>query len=241
MPRPLVSVIIPVFNHRRALKRSLGSLVAQAYRPLEVIIVNDGSTDGVEADREEVKNLLNAAGLLCVWITCTNRGAAVARTTGFEASKGEYVLFWDADTLAPPAFIARYVEALEKNPRASYAYADYQYGWKAMPSRPFDATMLKRCNYIDMTSLIRRADFPGFDENLRRFQDWDLWLTLLSMGKTGIYVPGSRYRKIVGLRSGISSWFPSWFIRHALPFSGIKKYHAAREKIFTKHAALLRS
>ncbi len=89
---------------------------------------------------------------------------------------------------------------LEKNPNASYSYTGY-YGIVVdnsnhpirenfrIPTIPFNEIKLKSANYISTMSLIRREAFPMFDENLKRFQDWDLWLTMLKNGKKGVSVP----------------------------------------------------
>ena len=118
-----------------------------------------------------------------------NKGAAHARNHGFKESKGKFIIFWDADVLAKPTMLTEMYEVLQQNPKASYAYSQLKLGWKKIKSRPFDAAALKKFNYIDMISLIRREHFPGFDESLKRFQDWDVWLTMLEKGHEGIFIP----------------------------------------------------
>ena len=236
---PLISVIIPVYNHAHTLKRSIESIFNLTYRPLEVIVVNDGSTDNFD---EVIKDCLLltdgdciGAGSVLSVISQPNLGAPVARNRGFASSKGEYVIFWDADTLAHPQMLQKMFAYLQKHPEASYAYSQFKFGWKRIKSQPFDAGKLKQINYIDVTSLIRRADFPGFDESLKRFQDWDLWLTMLEQGKTGVFIPEVLYEKVVGSREGISTWLPSFM--YQLPWKSVqvKKYETAKQIIVKKH------
>ncbi|TSC84801.1 MAG: glycosyltransferase [Parcubacteria group bacterium Gr01-1014_13] len=236
---PLISVIIPVYNHAHTLKRTLESLFNQTYRPLEVIVVNDGSTDNFDEVVKECLLLTDGdcigAGSVLSVISQPNSGAPVARNRGFAISKGEYVIFWDADTLAHPQMLQKMFAYLQKHPEASYAYSQFKFGWKRIKSQHFDAEKLKQINYIDVTSLIRRADFPKFDESLKRFQDWDLWLTMLEQGKTGIFIPEVLYEKVVGSREGISTWLPSFMYQLPWKTKQVKKYEEAKEIIVKKH------
>lgn len=81
--------------------------------------------------------------------------------------------------------------ALITNGEASYSYCDYSRSGHfsgIFTSRPFDLITLKNHNYISTMSLIRAKDFPSFNEQVERLQDWDLWLTMLEQGKRGVYV-----------------------------------------------------
>ncbi|KKR34629.1 MAG: Glycosyl transferase family 2, partial [Candidatus Magasanikbacteria bacterium GW2011_GWA2_40_10] len=154
----LISVIIPVYNHAHTLKRSIESIFNQTYRPLEVIIVNDGSTDNFEEVVKECLHLTDerciGAGSVLSVISQENAGAPVARNKGFAVSKGEYVIFWDADTLSNPQMLQKMYAYLQKHPDASYAYSQFKFGWKRIKSHSFDESLLKKLNYIDITSLI---------------------------------------------------------------------------------------
>ncbi len=254
---PLISVIIPVYNHAHTLKRTIESIFRQTYRPLEVIIVNDGSTDNFA---EVIKDCLLltegdniGGGSALSVITQSNLGAAAARNNGFANSKGEYVIFWDADTLANPQMLQQMYAYLQKFPDASYAYSQFKFGWKKIKSQNFDAAKLKQINYIDTTSLIRRSALSvltviptaveeslsntvgPFDVSLKRFQDWDLWLTMLEQGKTGVFIPEVLYEKTVGSREGISNWLPSFVYQLPWKTKQVKKYETAREIILKKH------
>lgn len=224
---PLVSIIIPVYNRQEVFERSSASALIQTYQNIEIIVVDDGSNPPIKIENQRVQLFRQE-----------NRGAPAARNFGFSKSKGEYVIFWDADVMADPHMIAKMVAALENNPTASYAYCDFYLGKKKMPAGSFDADRLRKINYITTTSLIRRADFPGFDESLKKFQDWDLWLTMLEKNKAGVYIP--EYLFSVETGGTMSSWLPSWAY-HApwkwLPGISVKvkKYEEAKAIVRKKH------
>ncbi|OGH91637.1 MAG: hypothetical protein A2534_00930 [Candidatus Magasanikbacteria bacterium RIFOXYD2_FULL_39_9] len=237
--QPLISVIIPVYNHAHTLKTSIEGIFRQTYRPLEVIVVDDGSTDNFEEAVKEClalteKECIGEGSLLSV-ISQPNAGAPAARNRGFAASKGEYVIFWDADTISDPNMLQKMYKALQNNPQAVYAYSQFKFGWKTFKSQEFNSEKLKQINYIDVTSLIRRKDFVGFDEKIKRFQDWDLWLSMLEQGKIGVFVPEVLYKKIVAGRVGISNWLPSFFYKLPWKSKQVQKYDDAKEIIVKKH------
>lgn len=228
-----ISIIIPIFNHAHTLECSLLSIKAQSVKPLEVIIVNDGSTDNFN---EVIKSILEKMNWLNTKvIQQTNQGASAARNRGLREAKGENVIFWDADTVAKPAMLAELESALKAHPEASYAYCQFKFGWKTMRSQSFNAEDLKRYNYIDTTTLIRRPCCPLWDESLQRFQDWDLWLTLLEQGKIGVFVPKVLYKKIVRGRKNYSSWLPHFMYHLPWQTKGVKAYEEAKKIITKKH------
>jgi glycosyltransferase involved in cell wall biosynthesis len=228
-----ISVIIPCYNHAPTVGRCLESVFAQTHRDLEVIVVDDGSTDDLASALAPFKGRLTL-------IRQENRGGPAARNRGFAASTGEFVLFCDADIVWEKDAFERMAAALETHPEAAYAYGSFRFGWKTFRLWPFDAERLKRHNYIHTGSLIRREAFPGFDESLKRFQDWDLWLTMLERGLTGVWVPRLLCR-VITLRGGISSWLPSFVYR--LPWKRLgwapkrlRAYEAAAAIIRKKHS-----
>ena len=234
---PLISIIIPVYNHAHTLERCFDSIFKQTYRPLELIIVDDGSNDNFE---EVISRLTppyegGGEGVVCKVIRQQNSGASAARNRGFKEAQGEYVIFWDADTVARPEMLERFKRQLDEHPEASYAYSQFKFGWKTMRSQRFKIEDLRLYNYIDTTSLIRRKDSVPFDESLKRFQDWDLWLTMLRQNKTGIFVPEVLFRKIVSGRKGISSWLPSFFYKLPWKNRQVKEYETARTIVLRKH------
>lgn len=236
MNSKLISIVIPVYNHAHTLERAVDSVFNQTYRPLEVIVVNDGSTDNFARAVQRIK--INYPNLPIKVLNQENKGAPAARNAGLKEAKGEYVIFWDADTIGEPFMLEKMVEALEKNAAHSYAYSQFKFGWKIMKSQEFDPVALQKINYIDAGSLIRRSEAIPWDESLKRFQDWDLWLTMLEQKKTGVFIPEVLFRKIVQGRKNISSWLPSFAYKLPWKSKRVRDYEAAREIILKKHGLI---
>jgi glycosyltransferase involved in cell wall biosynthesis len=106
---PLVTVVIPAYNAERHLPEAVASVLAQTYQPLEIVAVDDGSTDGT-------LQALRRFGPRVRSIAQVNAGAGAARNVGVAMATGSYIAFLDADDYWPPQKVARQVETLEQNP-----------------------------------------------------------------------------------------------------------------------------
>lgn len=115
------------------------------------------------------------------------KGANWARNEGFKYVNTEFVLFSDNDIEWKSHALETLLRVLKMTPKASYSYGRYRINDQIWSHQAWDPYMLRAENYISTMSLIRTKDFPGFDENIRRLQDWDLWLTMLGQGKRGVY------------------------------------------------------
>ena len=227
----LISIIIPVYNQEKELLFALSSIKKQTYRPLEVIVVDDGSKKALSSQR----SVLNIPIKI---IRQNNKGAPAARNRGFREAKGEYVIFWDADVIGEPRMITKMVQTLETDRQASFAYSNFYFGIKKMLARPFDVLALQPCNYIHSTSLIRGSDVILWDESLQRFQDWDLWLTMAKHGKVGVWINEYLFRLTTG--GTMSAWLPSFAYKKPwrwLPgiSQKVKSYEKAQSIIVQKH------
>jgi glycosyltransferase involved in cell wall biosynthesis len=210
---PTVSVIIPTYQHATALPACLDSVLVQTYSDMQIIVVDDGSTDATQ------DVLSHYTGRITI-IQQENQGSNAARNNGAAQATGTLLLFCDADVVLEPNCVARMVQALADHPTASYAYSAFVFGWKKFPLWEFSAEKLRKENYIHTTSLIRREHFPGFDVTLKRMQDWDLWLTMLERQHTGVWIPDVLFRvSVVQERSLMnkSAWLPSFMYR--IPWS----------------------
>ncbi|HET9602837.1 MAG TPA: glycosyltransferase family A protein [Gemmatimonadales bacterium] len=122
MSAPLVSCIIPVYNGERFLAEAITSILAQTHRPLEVIVVDDGSTDGTGAivARDFAEHAGDAAaGAVVRYLRQENAGPVVARNTGVAAARGDYLAFLDADDTWVPKRLETQLESLSEHPEAA--------------------------------------------------------------------------------------------------------------------------
>ena len=121
-PQPLVSIIIPCLNCERTLDSTLSSCFAQTWPALEIIVVDNGSTDGSLA---KAHSLARSAPLALTVLRCPERGANRARQAGFQAAGGTYIRWLDADDQLAPDVTERQVRALAADSRYDIAYCDW--------------------------------------------------------------------------------------------------------------------
>ena len=187
-----IAVIITSHNYGRYLGTCLCSVDSQTLRPKEILVVDDASTDGTEA----VVRQFPEARYYRVAFQNANR----ARNFGFSKMSSELVVFFDADNYMEPHFLETFYGGLDADGAVDFVYCDrinfgegdvswYPESMGRWRARPFDSVLLRERNYIDLASLLRARCFPGFDEALRRCQDWDLWLNIvLNQRGRGRYV-----------------------------------------------------
>ena len=207
--RPLISVILPVYNACRVDKKffwhALQSIERQTYKNLELIVVDDGSTDGSRAVYEEF--VAAHPGLNTRYITKDNAGQSSARNLGVQQSTGQYVSFIDQDD-------EWYEDRLEKvipwlsNPEIDLLYTDadnidaagkvtyksihktYNFGWPH-PTRQIEDILFKDVIVMPGLMVIKKEKYQavgGFDVNLSGYEDDDLFLRLFEIGKV-FYLP----------------------------------------------------
>ena len=188
---PRVSVIIPVFNAARTIEQALASVRAQSFADLEIVAVDDGSTD------DSVEILRRFAGAVKI-LQQKNRGPSAARNLGIANSSGEFLGFLDADDWWMPDLLAKMLPAMERDPECVLAYCDLQLvdsvgaplNTSLMRVRSDRAPTVK--DMLDTLwpimpsgALIRRRALDavgGFPEALRAFEDVYLWLLLREQG-----------------------------------------------------------
>lgn len=118
MAQPLVSIIMPCYNYAEYVGDAIGSILAQTYGHFEVIIVDDGSTDGTPAILAEVTDPRFRV------VRQENAGAAAARNTGRGLARGQFITFLDADDLWRPTFLERQMAVFEAEPDVEYCFAN---------------------------------------------------------------------------------------------------------------------
>lgn len=228
----MISIIIPVYNQAEHLNNCLAGIKNQTYDNYEIIIINDGSKDNIEA---AIKKYQQIFGFKISYHQQKNQGASAARNRGAGMAKGKYLIFCDADIVMEPKMLELMLDALKKNPGASFCYSSFIWGKKKFILWPYDAERLKKIPYINTASLLRKEHFPGFDEKLKRFQDWDLWLTMAEQNHLGIWLNQILYKVNLGGAQTMSNWLPALAYK-LLPFlPAVKKYNRAKKIIIKKH------
>lgn len=226
----VISAVIPVYGRIDYLDACLASLEAD---DVELIIVDDGNAP---SEATVIRELANKHGAQYLRLE-KNVGAAAARNAGVRIASGSLLFFADADIKLEPGALSVLKNALSDTPAAAFAYGDFVYGAIRMNGQTFSVETLKKQNYISTMSLVRRESFSGFDERLRRFQDWDLWLSIAESGKKGVYVPQLIFTAHPG--GTMSNWIPSFIVHHAQWFSWIPRvraYSEAKKIISVKHS-----
>lgn len=222
---PLVSLIIPAFNAEKTIEKTLASIFSQTFDNFEIIVVNDGSKDKTQKILGQYKNKITI-------VKQTNKGAPAARNTGAKLARGRYIIFVDDDVTLRPEMLKKMVTTIQKNKTASFVYSSFKFGEKTFNLWPFNEAKLKQMPYIHTTSLIKKEHFPGFDKKLKRFQDWDLWLTMLDRGYKGKFIPEILFSVKAG--GTMSKWLPKGV--YNLPFlKQVQKYKEAEKIIKAKH------
>lgn len=136
MSNSLISVIIPVYNGEKYLAQAIESILAQAYRPLEIIVVDDGSTDGSA-------EIVQRFGEPIRYVYQTNQGAAAARNRGVEEAQGEYYAFLDQDDLWLSDKLTRQMAAFAAQPDLDLVAGAVEQFWS--PDVPEEARQGYRC------------------------------------------------------------------------------------------------
>ena len=191
-----VSVVVPCFNSARWLPETVACLEAQTLADFEVVLVDDGSTDGTGA---LVERLAAAKPSL---VTRTprqaNGGLASARNLGIRHAAGRYILPLDADDLLTEDFLERCAAELDEHPDVDVVYTErLEFGTveRLVRPGPFALEQLRYFNRISYASMYRRRlwdDVGGYRTNVSGFDDWDLWVAAAARGCRGRFVPGPR-------------------------------------------------
>ncbi|MGB3535685.1 MAG: glycosyltransferase [Microcoleaceae cyanobacterium] len=182
----LISIIIPVYNGEKTIQETILSVLNQTYKNIEIIIINDGSTDST---LEVISSIPNSNIKV---FSYPNTGVSASRNRGIAEAKGEYISFIDADDLWTPDKLETQFNALQENPQAAVAYSwtDWinqsgeviDHGGHHQISGDVYAHLFLG-DFIEGGSnvLIRKSalDQVGvFDESVNFSEDWEMWLRL---------------------------------------------------------------
>jgi glycosyltransferase involved in cell wall biosynthesis len=212
MTHPMVSVIVPAFNSEASLPAALLSIAQQSVKPLEVLVIDDGSSDGTMAVAKSCAGEMQ--GIDVILLSQDRKGPGAARNLGLAKARGELVAFLDADDSWLPEKIERSLAQMQDRVLVAHDFIEVCGGRETLrdPSRHFlsapdpYAALFLRCYIATSTVMARREAVlaaGGFAEDLPAAQDYDLWLRLLGQ-------PGARFAIL-----------PEALMRYAVSPSGI--------------------
>ena len=197
MTTPLVTVIIPCFNSEAHIKETVECVLAQTYENVELIVVDDGSSD-------KTASIVGDYGSKIRLFAQQNQGVCSARNNGLKAASGEFVCFMDHDDYWFPEKISRQIRAFSEHPEAGAIYTSFIV-WNADKQGVFPAPesfrresipdvidpeysgwiyhqFLMDCWMLTSTAMFRKSTFElcegAFDEKLPYSEDWELWLRM---------------------------------------------------------------
>jgi GT2 family glycosyltransferase len=181
---PVVSVIIPTYNRWPMIAEAVESVLEQAYRSFEIIVVDDGSTDGT-------KERLKKYGSSVLVISRQRSGVAASRNYGIRIAKGRYMAFLDSDDLWLPQKLTIQTSFMEQHPEVKICQTEeiwIRHGAKVNPKakhakpsgdifrRSLDLCLVSPSAVMMMRDLLDQ--FGGFDESFPVCEDYDLWLRI---------------------------------------------------------------
>jgi hypothetical protein len=248
-----VSIITPAYNQSSYLREAVQSAIEQTYHDIEIIVVDDGSTDQTRQVAESFSDSRVR------YFYQTNQGLSAARNTGIRLAQGDFITFLDSDDLFLPDKIECLVAEMVANPLLGFAAGQAylidpdgnQLGLMDTATVPDDPTKFLFGNPLHVGSvLIRRhwVEKAGlFDASLRACEDWDLWLRLIIAGckMKGVAKPVSLYRLHPAqmtrdpgrMRTAMMATLDKTFQREDLPAGWREEKSKAYSAAFIKAAA----
>ncbi len=199
----LVSVVVPVYNREDVIAEALDSVRQQTYRPIELLVIDDGSTDGSLAVINQWRESLPSSdGLTVSVLSEEHAGAQAARNRGLLRAKGEYIHLFDSDDVMAEAKLEKQVKALRESNWAGFAACDCAIfkndWWAAHPVQRLSEKQHTLEGHLGSTTVnngvvLYKRDTIGrlglFDEELEAWQDFDYTSRLFVMNIKGVWLP----------------------------------------------------
>lgn len=176
MDNPLVTVVIPCFNAERWIRQAIESVLNQSYPKIEVVVVDDGSTDGS-------LDVVRSFGDSVICTTGPNQGPSAARNRGLKMARGEWIQFLDADDLLHPLKIDLSLACCAGNPEVNFVWAlPYSFEGESLPAPltrvDVDFSQLKKSISLNVLDAHYAPAVAMFRANfLRRVGDWNETIT----------------------------------------------------------------
>ena len=183
MQKELISVIIPCYNQGTFIKETVSSVLAQTYDAVEIVIVNDGSTDNSEVVIDEIIK----ENTQIRYLKIENSDVSKARNIGIKNASGKYILPLDADDLINPKYIELAIDEFKKDPELIIVTAKGKFFGKEEGDWNLEDYTMKKMlhgNVIFCPSIFKKEDWEkigGFDETMTHLEDWDFFIRLSAL------------------------------------------------------------
>ncbi len=240
---PLVSYVVPTFNRASFLPECIDSILAQTYKNIEIIVVDDGSNDGtaelIKTKYPNVKYLYH-----------DNHRIPYTLNRGFKAARGEYVCWLSSDDGIMPDKTAKQVLFMQQHPELDLSFTEYEIRWRGDSAYTGNAGTIQHwtpkrfssnyaeyqecferviCNGNGSTTIFRTSAFPRmgyFIETLWTAQDWEMWLRYLRVGAVGMVNENLGYRnEHAGVSQGLCQKDPEMLKLFQAEIKFIKDYY----------------
>ena len=204
----LISIVVTCYNHENYIEQCLRSIFNQTYRNIELIVLDDGSTD---SSNQIIREVLKDSPFVTIFESHKNIGVVRTRNKGLNLLNGDYFLFVDSDDFLDD----RYVEELFDcaiNHQADIVYCDlfnFEKNEVYLKAQEFELHSLLVSNYISNCSLVKKAILKGiyYDEKLsgKKLEDYDFFLNLIiNKGAKAVYQPNIKLNYRVFEKDSIS-------------------------------------
>ncbi len=234
MTLPLVSVIVPCYNYGNYIQETLQSVLSSTYKPIEIIVVNDGSID---TNTKKVLGSIRHKNITV--IHQDNQGLASARNNGIRRSRGKYFLPLDADDCIDSTYIEKAVNILESSATIGFVYPYIQYFGDVQGIGVTGTATLSSMRFYNsavVSSVIRRKAYNqtiGYNQNMiYGYEDWDFYISLLERNWQSFVIP----EPLFFYRKHGKTMIHNALQKHAYLYSRIKKNHP---HLFTRPSYIL--
>ena len=191
----MFSVIIPYYKKRKYIERCMDAVLAQTYQDFEIILVDDGSQDDVAQLIEE-----KYSGKAQI-IQQENQGVSAARNAGIAAATHDYIAFLDADDYWSPSYLEKNAEIIKKETSVKIIGSHYTRNKSKLEIKNnsldyfefenYIKTAIRNTYFTSSSTIIRNLFFqnnPGFDSDLKRGEDIDVWFRAIASGGKALYI-----------------------------------------------------
>lgn len=222
--KPLISIVIPCYNHGEYLSEAVDSVLSQTWQDFEILVVNDGSTD---PNTRSILGKFSRPKTRLIHHE-VNRGLPTARNTGVRHAKGKYICCLDADDKLQPTFLEKAILVLETN-----CGVDFVYSWtqvfgeenRVWYNPEFDPAELVHGNQIFTAAVYRRRaweEIGGYrEEMVEGYEDWEFWIRMAKAGFRGHRIP----EKLLFVRRVGRSFIHRAMERHEQLVADIQRYN----------------